>query len=72
MLYKWLTWKKQLNNIINKTYRAFWMCISMDEKTWGLKSKVVHCVYVEAVRPLVPMPPEYGGPELNKRQPRLN
>jgi hypothetical protein len=37
---KGLTWKTQLENVINKAYRAFWTCKGTYGKTWGLKPKV--------------------------------
>jgi hypothetical protein len=40
-LYKELTWKKQLDKVINKAYKAFWTCRGTFGKTWGLKPKVI-------------------------------
>jgi hypothetical protein len=48
---KGLTWKKQLDKVINKAYRAFWTCTF--EKTWGLKPKVVYWIYTAVIRPIV-------------------
>jgi hypothetical protein len=48
--YLGLTWKKQLDNVINKAYRAFWTCRSMLGKPWGLKPRVVYWIYTVAVR----------------------
>jgi hypothetical protein len=33
------TWKKQLDKVIDKAYKAFWTCRSTFGKTWGLKQK---------------------------------
>jgi hypothetical protein len=49
MLDKALTWKKQLDNAINKAYRAFWTCRSTFGKTWGLKPRVVYWIYIAVV-----------------------
>jgi hypothetical protein len=40
--YLGLTWKKQMDTVINKTYKAFWTCRGTFGKTWGLKPKVIH------------------------------
>jgi hypothetical protein len=40
-LYKGLTWKKQLDKVIDKAYKAFWTCSGTFGKTWGLKPKVI-------------------------------
>jgi hypothetical protein len=34
---KGLTWKQQLKNVMNKTYRVFW---TFKRNTWGLKPRV--------------------------------
>jgi hypothetical protein len=52
-LYKGLTWKKQLDNAINKAYKAFWTCRGTFGKTWGLKPKVVNWIYTAVVRPII-------------------
>jgi hypothetical protein len=43
---KGLTWKKQLDKVIDNAYKDFW-------KTWGLKPKVVYWIYTAVVRPIV-------------------
>jgi hypothetical protein len=48
---KRLTWKKQLDKVINKVYKAFWTCRGTFGKTWGLKPKVVYWIYTAVVRP---------------------
>jgi hypothetical protein len=48
-----LTWKKQLDKVINKAYKAFWTCRGTFGKTWGLKPKVIYWIYTAAVRPIV-------------------
>jgi hypothetical protein len=52
MLDKWLTWKKQLDRVTNKAYRAFWTCRGMFGRTWGLRPKVVCWIYAVIVRPI--------------------
>jgi hypothetical protein len=48
-----LTWKKHLGKVSNKAYRAFQTCRGMFGKTWGLKPKVMYCIYTVVVRPIV-------------------
>jgi hypothetical protein len=50
---KGLTWKTQLENVINKAYRAFWTCKGTFGKTWGLKPKVLHWIYIVIIRPIL-------------------
>jgi hypothetical protein len=50
---KGLTWKTQLENVINKAYRAFWTCKGTFGKTWGLKPKVLHWIYIMIIRPIL-------------------
>jgi hypothetical protein len=50
---KGLTWKKQIHEVINKVYKAFWACKDTFGKTWVLKSKVLYWIYTAAVRPIV-------------------
>jgi hypothetical protein len=50
---KELTWKKQLNKVIDKAYNAFRACRSTVWKTWELKPKMVYWIYTEVVRPIV-------------------
>jgi hypothetical protein len=50
---KGLTWKKQLDKVINKAYKAFWTCRGTFGKTWGLKPKVLYWIYTAVVRPTV-------------------
>jgi hypothetical protein len=38
---KGLTWKAQLENVINKAYTTFQTCKDMFGKTWALKPKSV-------------------------------
>jgi hypothetical protein len=40
ILDKGLTWKANLENVINKAYRAFWTCKGIFGKTLDLKSRV--------------------------------
>jgi hypothetical protein len=49
---KGLTWKKQLDNVINKAYKIFWMCRSTFGEIWGLKPKVVYWIYTVVVSPI--------------------
>jgi hypothetical protein len=42
---KGLTWKKQLDKVIDKAYKAFWTCRVTFGKTWGLKPKVLYWIY---------------------------
>jgi hypothetical protein len=48
-----LTWKKQLDKVIDKAYKAFWTCRGTFGKTWELKPKVVYRIYTVMVRPTV-------------------
>jgi hypothetical protein len=50
---KGLAWKKQLDKVINKVYKAFWTSRGTFEKSWGLKLKVIYWIYSEVVRPIV-------------------
>jgi hypothetical protein len=50
---KGLTWKKQLDKVIVKAYKAFWTCRGTSGRTWGLKPKVVYWIYTAVVRPIV-------------------
>jgi hypothetical protein len=45
-----LTWKKQLDKVIDKAYNAFWTCRGTFGKTWRLKPKVVYWIYSAMVR----------------------
>ena len=49
VLDKGLTWKKQLDKVINKAYKDFWTRRSMSGKTWGLQPHVVHWIYTEII-----------------------
>jgi hypothetical protein len=53
ILDKRLTWKKQLNKVIDKAYKTFWTCRGTFGKTWGLKPKVVYWIYTAVVIPIV-------------------
>jgi hypothetical protein len=50
---KKLTWKTQLGNVIKKVYRAFWTRKDTFGKTWRLKLKVLHCIYIMIIRPVL-------------------
>jgi hypothetical protein len=39
--------------VINKAYRAFWACKGTFGKTWGLKPKVLHWIYIMIIRPIL-------------------
>jgi hypothetical protein len=52
-LNKGLTRKTQLENVINKAYRAFWTCKGTFGKTWGFKPKVLHWNYIMIIRPIL-------------------
>jgi hypothetical protein len=43
----------QLDKVINKAYRAFWICEGTFGKTRGLKPKVIYWIYTAVVRPIV-------------------
>jgi hypothetical protein len=45
--------KSAFRNVINKAYRAFWTCKSTFGKTWGLKPKVLHWIYIMIIRPFL-------------------
>jgi hypothetical protein len=53
ILDKGLTWKKQLDKVIDRAYKAFWTCRVTFGKTWRLKSKVVYWIHTAVVRPIV-------------------
>jgi hypothetical protein len=46
-----LTWKVQLNTVLNKTYGAFWTCRGTFCKIWQLKPRVVHWFYTVVIDP---------------------
>jgi hypothetical protein len=46
---KGLTWKKSVDKVTNKAYKAFWTCRGTFRKTWGLKQKVIYWIYIAAV-----------------------
>jgi hypothetical protein len=46
---KGLKWKKQLDRVTNKAYRAFWTCRSTFGRTWGLRLMVVHWICIVVV-----------------------
>jgi hypothetical protein len=50
---KGLTWKKQLDKVINKVYQAFCTSRGTFRRTWGLKPKVMHLIYTAVVRAIV-------------------
>jgi hypothetical protein len=50
---KGLTWKKQLDKVINKAYKAFWTCRGTFGKTWGLRPKMVYWIYTAVVRSII-------------------
>jgi hypothetical protein len=59
---KGLTWRKELDKVINRAYQsinqsinqnAFWTCRGMFGKTWGLQPHVVHWIYTAGVRPII-------------------
>jgi hypothetical protein len=72
MLDKGLTWKKKLDRVTNKAYRAFWTCRGSLGRTWGLKPKEMHWIYTVVVRPQLPMWPVSGGLGSNSEQAELN
>jgi hypothetical protein len=49
---KELTWKKQLDTVINKAHKSFWICRGTFWKTWGLKPMVIYCIYTAVVSPI--------------------
>jgi hypothetical protein len=51
-----MTRKNQLDNVINKAYRAFRTCRSTFGETWGLKSKAVYWIYTAVVKLIVTNP----------------
>jgi hypothetical protein len=50
---KGLTWRTQLDKVINRAYKAFWTCRGMFGKTWGLQPHVVYWIYTAVVRPII-------------------
>jgi hypothetical protein len=50
ILYKGLTWKAQLKNVMNKAYRAFWTCKGTFGRTYSLKPRVVFWIYTMVIR----------------------
>jgi hypothetical protein len=50
---KGLTWKKQMDRVTSKAYRAFWTCRGTFGRTWGLRPKAIHWIYTVVVRPIV-------------------
>jgi len=55
-----MTWKTHLKNVMNKAYRAFWNSNGASGKTWGLKHRVVHCIYT-VIRPVLIYGSRFGG-----------
>jgi hypothetical protein len=53
MLDKGLTWKKQLDKVINKAYKAFCKYRGTFGKTSDLKPKVIYWIYTAVVRAIV-------------------
>jgi hypothetical protein len=53
ILDKGLTWKKQLDKVNVKAYKAFWICRDIFGKTWGLKPNVLYWIHTAVVRPVV-------------------
>jgi hypothetical protein len=53
VLDKGLTWKGQLDKVIDKAYNAFWTCRGMFGKTWGLRPHVVYWIYTAVIRPII-------------------
>jgi hypothetical protein len=50
---KGLTWKKQLDKVIDKANKAFWTCRCTFGKACGLKPKVLYWIFTAVVRPIV-------------------
>jgi hypothetical protein len=50
---KWLPRKEQQDKVMAKTYKAFWTCTAMFEKTRELKLKMLHWIYSRAVRSMI-------------------
>jgi len=48
---KGLTWKVQLQIVINKIYRALWTCNATFGKTCGLKYRVAYWIHTMVIRP---------------------
>ena len=53
ILDKGLTWKAQLENVMNMAYRAFCTCKGTFGKTWGLKPSGVHWIYTMVMRAIL-------------------
>jgi hypothetical protein len=51
-LHEGLSWKKQLDKVINKGYKSFWTCRGTFGKNWGLKQKVMYWMFIAVVRPI--------------------
>jgi hypothetical protein len=43
----------QLTNVMNKVYRDFWTCKGTFGKTWVLKARVVHWIYILVIRTIL-------------------
>jgi hypothetical protein len=65
MLDKRLTWKRQLDEVINKAYEAFWTCRGTFGKTWGLEPKMIYWIYTVVVRPIVTYAATIWWPRVN-------
>jgi hypothetical protein len=48
-----LTWKKQVDKVIKKAYKAFWTCRGTLGKTWRLKPKAIYWIHTAVVRPII-------------------
>jgi hypothetical protein len=50
---KGLKWEEQVDKVIDKANKAFWICRGTFGNTWGLKPKVVYWIFTAVVRPIV-------------------
>jgi hypothetical protein len=50
---KGLTWKAQLENVMNMAYKMFRTCKGKYGETWGLTPNMVYGIYTKVMRPIL-------------------
>jgi len=48
-----LTWKEHMDFKVKKVQNSMWACRRACGVTWGLKPRLVHCLYVAIISPSV-------------------
>ena len=71
ILDSWLTWKVHVDAKVRKAENLLWACRRAYGAAWGLRPRVVHCLYVYIIR-LSVTHPWYGGMVVRQPVPREN